>query len=84
VRILKARHGSVNVAWMTDEASTTVVHYGRSTAYGKMRSSSSLVVRHGITVNRLSANTRYHYQVESEDEAGNLAVSADLTFKTAR
>jgi hypothetical protein len=34
VRILKARHGSVNVAWMTDEASTTVVHYGRSTAYG--------------------------------------------------
>jgi hypothetical protein len=49
-----------------------------------MRSNSSLVVRQGITVNRLSANTRYHYQVESEDEASNLAVSADLTFKTAR
>jgi hypothetical protein len=35
-------------------------------------------------VTGLSANTRYHYRVESEDEAGNPAASADLTFKTAR
>jgi chitodextrinase len=33
----------------------------------------SLVVRHVITVTGLSTNTRYHYQVESEDEAGNPA-----------
>jgi chitodextrinase len=39
---------------------------------------------HAITLTGLSANTRYHYRVESEDEAGNLAASADLTFKTAR
>ena len=57
---------------------------GRTTAYGKRRSNTSLVVRHVITVTGLSANTRYHYRVESEDEAGNRAASADLTFKTAR
>lgn len=84
VRISKVRRGSVSVTWMTDEASTTVVHYGRTRAYGKKRSNSDLVVRHGIALTGLSANTRYHYRVESEDEAGNLAASADLTFKTAR
>jgi len=33
-------------------------------------------------VTGLFARTRYHYSVESEDEAGNPAASADLTFKT--
>ena len=69
---------------MTDEASTTVVHFGRTTAYGKKRSNTSLVVRHTITLTGLAASTRYHYSVESEDEAGNPGASADLTFKTAR
>jgi phosphodiesterase/alkaline phosphatase D-like protein len=41
-------------------------------------------VRHTITLTGLSANSRYHYRVESEDEAGNTAASADLTFKTSR
>lgn len=84
VRISKVRRSSVSVTWMTDEASTTVVQYGRTAAYGKQRSNTDLVVRHGITLTGLSADTRYHYRVESEDEAGNLAAFADLTFKTAR
>ena len=74
---------------MTDEAFTSTVRYGRTTAYGRARSSASLVVRHAINVSRLSAGTRYPgtrypYLVESEDEAGNPAASADLTFKTRR
>jgi phosphodiesterase/alkaline phosphatase D-like protein len=84
VRVSNVRRGSVSVTWMTDEVSTTVVQYGRTTAYGKKRSHTSLVVRHGITVTGLSANARYHYRVDSEDEAGNPAASAGLTFKTAR
>jgi phosphodiesterase/alkaline phosphatase D-like protein len=84
VRVSKVKRGSVRVNWMTDEASTTVARYGRTTAYGKQRSATSLVVRHDITLTGLSANTRYHYRVESQDEAGNLTASADLTFKTAR
>lgn len=84
VRVSNVKRRSVRVTWMTDEASTTTVRYGRTTAYGKRRSNTSLVVRHVITVTGLSANTRYHYRVESTDEAGNRAASADLTFKTAR
>ena len=52
--------------------------------YGKRRSNTGFVVRHAITLTGLSANPRYHYRVESEDEASNPAASADLTFKTAR
>ncbi len=48
------------------------------------RSNTSLGVRHRITLSGLSPDTRYHCRVESKDEAGNLAASADLTFKTVR
>ena len=84
VRTSNVRRRSVSVTWTTDEAATTAVQYGRTTAYGKERSGTTLVVRHTITLTGLSANSRYHYRVESEDEAGNLAASADLTFKTSR
>jgi hypothetical protein len=84
LRVSNVRRGSASVTWMTDEASTTVVRYGRTTDYGKKLSNPSLVVRHAVTLTRLSANTRYHFRVESEDEAGNLAASADLTVKTKR
>ena len=47
-------------------------------------SNTSLVVRHRITLSRLSPGTLYHCRVESKDEAGNLAASADLSFKTVR
>jgi hypothetical protein len=82
--IPNVRASNVRVTWMTDEVSTTAVQYGRTTAYGKKRSNTNLVVRHGITLTGLSANTRYHYRVESEDEAGNPAASTHLTFKTKR
>ena len=57
---------------------------GRTTTYGKERSGTTLVVRHTITLTGLTASSRYHYRVESEDEAGNLSASADLAFKTSR
>ena len=84
VRVSNVKRRSASVTWMTDEASTTTVHYGRTTAHGKQRSNTSLVVLHVITLSGLSANTRYHYRVKSADEAGNPAASVDLTFKTAR
>jgi len=84
LRVSNAKPRSATIIWMTDEASTSTVRYGRTTAYGRARSSTSLVVRHAITVTGLSASTRYHYRVESEDEAGTPAASADLTFKTRR
>jgi hypothetical protein len=84
VRVSSVKRNSVTVSWMTDEVSISTVRYGRTTAYGKRRSNTNLVVRHVLTLTGLSADTRYHFRVESRDEAGNLAASADLTFRTAR
>ncbi len=60
------------------------MQYGRTTNYGKERSDTTLVVRHTITLSGLSANSRYHYRVESEDEVGDPGASANLTFRTSR
>jgi len=84
VRVSQVERTSVTVTWRTDEVSTTVVRYGRTTSYGKARSNTNLVVRHVVTLRELSPDTRYHYRVRSEDAAGNTDTSADLTFKTAR
>src|SRR5918998_645496 len=84
VRVSSVKRTSVTVSWMTDEVSTSTVRYGRTTAYGMRRSNTNLVVRHVLTLTGLSADTRYHFRVESRDEAGNLAASSDLTFRTAR
>jgi hypothetical protein len=64
VRISNVKRRSVTITWMTDEASNSTVRYGRTTAYRGVRSTTSLVVRHAVTVTGLSANTRYHYRVE--------------------
>ncbi len=84
IRVSKVERTSATVTWMTDEVSTTVVRYGRTTSYGKVRSNTNLVVRHSMTLRGLSPDTRNHFRVRSEDAVGNTATSADLSFKTAR
>lgn len=72
------------IGWSTDEAATTQVEYGSSTAYG---SSSSLITTlttsHSQALTGLAASTTYHYRVKSTDVAGNPATSGDQTFTTS-
>ena len=84
VQVSNVKRRSVTITWTTDEASTTSVQYGRTTAYGKLKSDIAFVVRHSVTLTGLSARTRYHYRVNSEDETGNPTTYADLTFRTTR
>src|SRR5207247_4603079 len=71
------------IAWSTDEPSDTQVEYGTTTAYGV---STPLVTTplttHASVLSGLTPGTLYHYRVKSRDAAGNLAVSADFTFRT--
>ena len=58
--------------------------YGTTTAYGSISPlNSSLVTSHSVNLTGLSASTAYHYQVLSQDAAGTLATSSDVTFTTA-
>jgi hypothetical protein len=82
VRVSNIKRRSVTINWITDEAANASVRYGRKKAYGKLKNTTGFVVQHSVTLNKLSAGTRYHFQVASEDAAGNAATSTDLTFKT--
>ncbi|MFZ5875638.1 MAG: fibronectin type III domain-containing protein [Nitrospirota bacterium] len=72
------------VTWITNEAATTQVQYGLTTAYGATTGlNSTLVIAHAQALSGLAAATTYHYRVISRDAAGNTATSVDQTFRTA-
>ncbi|HKB17292.1 MAG TPA: fibronectin type III domain-containing protein, partial [Planctomycetota bacterium] len=73
---------TATISWTTDEASDSVVQYGKTTSYGKTKSSADLVTSHSLNLSSLSADTTYHYRVQSTDAFGNLAVGVDRTFHT--
>jgi fibronectin type 3 domain-containing protein len=71
------------ISWTTDEASTTQVEYGLSTAYGSTTSlDSTLQTSHTQSLSGLESGTVYHYRVRSMDAAGNPSASGDHTFTT--
>ena len=74
---------SATLTWDTDEAATSTVDYGESTAYelGPVQSTVP-VTAHGVTLVGLTPATTYHYQVTVADAAGNLSSTSDATFTT--
>jgi hypothetical protein len=74
---------SATIAWQTDEDSGSVVFFGTTASYGLSAGANTPAVKsHQVPLTNLAANTTYHFRVRSQDNAGNLAVSNDLTFKT--
>jgi len=72
------------ILWDTDEAATSQVEYGTTTAYGYQTTlDSALVTSHTVQLTGLQPSTTYHYRVKSKDGANNESVSSDYTFTTA-
>ncbi len=72
------------ISWTTNEASTSRVEYGTTTAYGSMTNlNTAMQTSHIQPLNGLVGETLYHYRVLSMDEEGNLAASTDYTFTTS-
>ncbi|MDB4977823.1 MAG: hypothetical protein JWM56_9 [Candidatus Peribacteria bacterium] len=70
----------VTVSWKTNEASTTRIEYGTTTAYDTPTTlSGAKVTTHSQVITGLQAETLYHYRVKSMDASGNEAVSDDQT-----
>lgn len=75
---------SAKIAWGTDEAADSQVEYGTTASYGSSTTlDASRVTAHEQSLTGLTTDTTYHYRVKSRDAAGNLATSADATFKTS-
>jgi hypothetical protein len=74
---------AATIQWTTSEPADTQVEYGTSISYGASTAlDGALIASHARTLSGLASGTLYHYRVKSRDAAGNLAVSADLTFTT--
>jgi LmbE family N-acetylglucosaminyl deacetylase/regulation of enolase protein 1 (concanavalin A-like superfamily) len=72
------------VAWTTDEPSTSAVAYGLTSAYGGgIATAVGSVSSHDVTLHGLKCETTYHFQVRGVDEAGNAGTAPDRTFTTA-
>ncbi len=82
--VLGIMENGATVNWNTNESSTSRVEYGTTTAYGSMTIlDTSMQTSHVQNLSGLNAGTVYHIRVISMDEAGNVAVSGDFTFKTS-
>ncbi|MBI2020484.1 carboxypeptidase regulatory-like domain-containing protein [Candidatus Daviesbacteria bacterium] len=72
------------ISWTTDESANSTLLYGKTTDYGGTKTDSSRVTSHAFTIDALSANTTYHFNVKSADASGNKSESGDQTFATAK
>ena len=72
---------TATVNWTTNLAASSQVNYGTTPAYGSNVTNAILVTNHLLTINSLTCNTMYHYQVASA-APGNSATTSDATFTT--
>lgn len=71
------------VEWTTDVPGTSSVDYGEDALFGSGTiSDDTLVTSHKITLTNLKGETRYYYQITSENVYGEPVQSSILTFFT--
>jgi hypothetical protein len=74
---------SATITWTTDQASSSQVNYGTTTAYGSQSTlNASLVTSHSVTLTGLTPGTTYDYDVVSVNGSSTSATSANFTFAT--
>lgn len=82
VQVSNITHNAAQIAWATNEASSSKVNYGTSTNYGSSASSSGNVLQHSVNLTALTPGTTYQYKVESTDASNNTGFGTNLTFTT--
>jgi glucose/arabinose dehydrogenase/PKD repeat protein len=71
------------ITWTTNEAATSEVEYGTTTAYGTLTPlDPSLLTAHSVGLGGLLANTTYNYRARSKDAAGNERIGNNNTVRT--
>jgi hypothetical protein len=74
---------SAVIMWTTDQASSSQVSYGTTTAYTSSGLNSSLVTAHSVTLSGLTPGTNYDYEVISANSANVSSTAGNFTFATA-
>lgn len=72
----------VRVEWVTDEAGSSYLEWGKDANYGSNWSSSALTITHWRDIDPLEANTIYHLRIKSADYFVNTSVYGDFVITT--
>ena len=84
IQTLDVTAAGTTITWTTDEPATSQVEYGLTSSYGNQTPvDGALLLTHSVQLGGMSENTVYSFRVKSSDAAGNPAVSAMQTFRTA-
>jgi hypothetical protein len=84
VVVINASATGATITWSTNEASSSMVDYGLTSAFelGTLVDGAQ-VTSHSIAITGLTAGRTYYFRVRSADISGNLAESSAMTFVTA-
>jgi uncharacterized protein YjiK len=74
---------SATITWITNEAATSMVKYGRTTSYGSTATSTGST-SHSVTLTGLTAGTKYNYKIFATDAASNTSSTANAMFTTKK
>lgn len=78
--VSNVRASNGTAMWSTNEPSTSLVQWGRTTAYGSAAQNLTLKTAHALTMTSLTPGALYNYRVTSRNAAGKTTVSGNLTF----
>jgi large repetitive protein len=74
---------SAFITWTTSEPARGNVQYGLTTNYTSSTTmETAFTTSHSASINGLTPNTTYHYNIFATDAAGNTGSTGDLTFTT--
>ncbi len=75
----------VTITWTTDQPSGSQILFGNSSSYNSSTSpDSTQVTNHSVTIQNLTPNTTYHFQINSSNASGMTGTSSgDQTFTTS-
>ncbi len=83
INVSSIKADSATVSWKTDKSGDSLVEYGLASNYSEAYGLRTATLNHRINLKNLFSDSEYNFKVSSIDANGNLAQSANQTFKTA-
>ncbi|MCX6005507.1 MAG: hypothetical protein NT082_07545 [Chloroflexi bacterium] len=81
IKVINVNYNSVEIQWITDELSTSLVYLRQKGDYLQPTSQKEAMVKqHSILLPDLKIKTSYFYKVRSMDPAGNETISEEKPF----
>jgi len=70
------------ISWLTDQAASSSLKYGKTTAYGFEQADQALRVQHLANLTGLECATTYHFRITASPANGDLVGTGDRLFTT--